>query len=185
MQPSSARMCPNCAGEIRDGWVVCPACAMPLQHRKGSETETVLTQSARLEEGRFVAGTKLAGRYRIIGLLGRGAMGEVYRADDLILNQAVALKFLRGPKMNEGALVRFRNEVRIARQISHPNVCRVYDIGFVEGFHFLSMEFLDGEDLDSLCAVSGDCRRTKPSSLRAKSAPGSRRRTNAACCIAT
>jgi serine/threonine protein kinase len=52
--------------------------------------------------------------------------------------------------MGEAALARFRNEVRIARQVSHPNVCRVYDIGFIEGSHFLSMEYLDGEDLASL-----------------------------------
>ena len=102
------------------------------------------------EEGRFPAGTVLAGRYRILGLLGQGGMGEVYRAYDLILNQAVALKFLARKQMNEAALARFRNEVRIARQVSHPNVCRVYDIGFVEGLHFLSMEYLDGEDLASL-----------------------------------
>ncbi len=92
----------------------------------------------------------LAGRYRILGLLGQGGMGEVYRAFDLILNQAVALKFLAGAKMSEAALIRFRNEVRVARQVSHPNVCRVYDIGMVEGLHFISMEYLDGEDLDSL-----------------------------------
>ena len=78
-------------------------------------------------------------------------MGEVYRATDLKLGQAVALKFLpeemaRDPK----ALVRFHNEVRIARQVAHPNVCRVYDIGEVEGFPYLSMEYVDGEDLHSL-----------------------------------
>ncbi|HXA66555.1 MAG TPA: serine/threonine-protein kinase [Bryobacteraceae bacterium] len=120
------------------------------------ETETEALRESRRpsssspEEGRFPAGTVLAGRYRILGLLGHGGMGEVYRAYDLILNQAVALKFLAGGRMSESALARFRNEVRIARQVSHPNVCRVYDIGFIEGLHFLSMEYLDGEDLDFL-----------------------------------
>ena len=76
-------------------------------------------------------------------------MGEVYRAYDLILNQSVALKFLP-QHFNEASLARFRNEVRIARQVSHPNVCRVYDIGVADGMHFLSMEYLDGEDLASL-----------------------------------
>ena len=112
-------------------------------------------------------------------------MGEVYKAYDLILNQSVALKFLAEPALNEAALARFRNEVRIARQVSHPNVCRVYDIGFVEGLHFLSMEYLDGEDLARSCAASDGCRRTKPSSSRARSAPVSAPRMNAACCIAT
>jgi serine/threonine-protein kinase len=149
--PSAASLCPKCAGEVRDGWRVCPACAAPLD----AETKTIFTESpsiSTIEEGRFPAGTVLAGRYRILGLLGHGGMGEVYRAYDLILNQAVALKFLAGGhgQMSEAALARFRNEVRIARQVSHPNVCRVYDIGFIEGMHFLSMEYLDGEDLDSL-----------------------------------
>ena len=62
----------------------------------------------------------------------------------------VALKFLPRANVSEAALARFRNEVRIARQVSHPNVCRVYDIGFVEGQRFLSMEYVDGENLGSL-----------------------------------
>lgn len=78
-------------------------------------------------------------------------MGEVYRADDLVLNQAVALKFLPPEATdNPQALDRFRNEVRIARQVSHPNVCRVYDMGEIDGQLFLSMEYVDGEDLGVL-----------------------------------
>jgi serine/threonine-protein kinase len=96
-------------------------------------------------------GTGLGGRYRIVGLLGRGGMGEVYRADDLKLGQAVALKFLPAIVEKDTArLQRFLNEVKIARQISHPNVCRVYDVGEVDGHHYLSMEYVDGEDLASL-----------------------------------
>jgi serine/threonine-protein kinase len=102
------------------------------------------------EEGRFPAGTTLAGRYRILGRVGQGGMGEVYRAHDLILSQTVALKFLAPAHIGDAALARFRNEVRIARQVSHPNVCRVYDLGMIEGLHFLSMEYIDGEDLSSL-----------------------------------
>jgi serine/threonine-protein kinase len=93
----------------------------------------------------------LDGRYRITGLLGRGGMGEVYKAEDLKLNQTVALKFLPETfAKDKAALERFYGEVRIARQVSHPNVCRVFDIGEVEGSHFLSMEFIDGDDLSSL-----------------------------------
>ncbi len=100
---------------------------------------------------RFAPGAILAGRYRIVGLLGRGGMGEVYRADDLKLEQTVALKFL--PAALETDAVRserFFNEVRIARQVTHPAVCRVHDVGEAEGSHFLSMEFVDGENLASL-----------------------------------
>jgi serine/threonine-protein kinase len=103
------------------------------------------------DHGRFVPGTVIAGRYRIVGLLGRGGMGEVYRADDLELGQSVALKFLpERLAQSPAALERFRGEVRLARQVSHPNVCRVYDIGQVDGQHFLSMEYVDGEDLGLL-----------------------------------
>ena len=78
-------------------------------------------------------------------------MGEVYRANDLKLGQPVALKFLpESATMNETTLARFYSEVRIARQVSHPNVCRVYDLGEVDGQPYLSMEYVDGEDLGSL-----------------------------------
>src|ERR1700728_3881461 len=110
-----------------------------------------ITSSPTAEEGRFVSGTLLSGRYRIIGLLGRGGMGEVYRATDLALGQSVALKFLpEEAAQNQRLLERFHGEVRVARQVSHPNVCRVYDIGEAEGMPFISMEYVDGEDLASL-----------------------------------
>lgn len=102
-------------------------------------------------ETRFIPGTILAARYRIIGQLGRGGMGEVYRADDLKLGQPVALKFLPERLSQDAAMLeRFHREVRTARKVSHPNVCRVFDIGEVEGQQFLSMEYIDGEDLSSL-----------------------------------
>jgi serine/threonine-protein kinase len=102
-------------------------------------------------EYRFEPGTLLASRYRIISRLGKGGMGEVFRADDIMLGQPVALKFLsESATGNLGLLTRFYDEVRIARQITHAYVCRVYDIGEVEGQPYLSMEFIDGEDLGSL-----------------------------------
>jgi hypothetical protein len=104
-----------------------------------------------LDGAQFIPGTMLAGRYRIVGLLGRGGMGEVYRAEDLKLGQAVALKFLPDEITHRAdRLARFHQEVRLARQVSHPNVCRVYDIAEADGQHFLSMEYVDGEDLASL-----------------------------------
>jgi len=78
-------------------------------------------------------------------------MGEVYRADDLTLDQPVALKFLpEATAHDEASLQRFHNEVKIASRISHPNICRIYDIGEADGLKFLSMEYVDGEDLGSL-----------------------------------
>jgi len=104
-----------------------------------------------IDNARFVPGDILAERYRIVGLLGKGGMGEVYRADDLKLAQPVALKFLPDHLLSDGAaLARFHREVRVARQVSHKNVCRVYDIGEADGRHFLSMEYIKGEELSSL-----------------------------------
>src|SRR5688500_14751831 len=98
--------------------------------------------------GRFPPGTVLDDRYRILGLVGRGGMGEVYRADDLRLGQSVALKFLPEDLARDPhRLALLHNEVRAARQVSHPNICRVYDIGGRDGQLYLTMEFVDGEDL--------------------------------------
>ena len=148
--------CPAC-GRESVGARFCGWCAAALD---GTSADTAFVTaapaalshpSASVDEGRFLPGTVLAGRYRIAGLLGRGGMGEVYRATDLTLGQAVALKFLPpGLGHDERALARFYNEVRIARQVTHPNVCRVYDIGQVEGQPYISMEYVDGEDLASL-----------------------------------
>ncbi len=105
-------------------------------------------------------GDLLDGHFRILELLGRGGMGEVYRADDLHLGETVALKMVRAEWRTEpDMLARFRDEVRLAHRISHPNVCRVY------GFHtctfngaelaFFEMEFLDGESLAKAIAARG------------------------------
>src|SRR5579885_3378100 len=110
-----------------------------------------LSSSDPITGGRFVPGQIVAERYRIVALAGRGGMGEVYRAEDLKLGQAVAIKFLPVTLSQDApALSRFHSEVRIARQVSHPNVCRVFDIGEAEGVPFLTMEYVDGEDLASV-----------------------------------
>jgi serine/threonine-protein kinase len=98
----------------------------------------------------FAPGAILAGRYRLVELLGKGGMGEVYRADDLILDQPVALKFLPSGAQDEGRLGPLHNELRVARQVSHKNVCRLYDLGEAAGRRFLTMEYIDGEDLATL-----------------------------------
>ena len=139
-----------------------------------------------MDEGAFPPGSILSQRYRVVSLLGKGGMGEVYRANDLLVGQTVALKFLpEAWSEDEAYLSRLRNEVRTARMVTHPNVCRVHDLGDVEGRLFLSMEFVDGEDLESLL------RRNRPAAGRpracrspASSARGWRRRTTRASFIA-
>ncbi len=169
--------CPQCGAQIPDGSRYCPGCGsvqssvsqMPTQVAPASgsggvppstpsqASRAMSTPIGRLESSvsfagaAFQPGQLLAGRYRIIGLLGRGGMGDVYRADDVELQQAVALKFLgRMYSDRPDMLERFRAEVRNARGVSHPNVCRVYDIAEVDGQTFLSMEYVDGEDLGTL-----------------------------------
>jgi len=112
--------------------------------RSGDSTTTV-------GGGRFAPGTVLASRYRVVSFLGKGGMGEVYRADDLTLGQAVAIKFLPSSVAgDESRLAQFRSEVRIGREVAHPNVCRVYDIVEAPEGVFLAMEYVDGEDLATL-----------------------------------
>ena len=126
-----------------------PSSGKPASHV--SSSSGWLSTSDAIDHGRFPPGTLLGGRYRIVGRLGRGGMGEVYRADDLKLAQPVALKFLPAElDRDPSRLMQLHNEVRMARQVSHPNVCRVYDIDEVDGHTFLSMEYVDGEELASL-----------------------------------
>ena len=154
--------CRSCSADNSDVSSFCSACGAALKW----EYEVTVTHGAPVaaadgsghsslsdstHHGRFLPGTKVADRYRIVSLVGKGGMGEVYRADDLKLGHTVALKFL--PKdlaEDPQRLEYFHSEVRLTRQISHPNVCRVYDIGEVDGQHFLSMEYIDGEDLKVL-----------------------------------
>lgn len=136
-----------------DETIAIPAVSKPVSNGvvSGTASRSRFVDSSIAEEGRFIPGTLLGGRYRIIGLLGRGGMGEVYRATDLTLGQSVALKLLpEAAAEDEHLLERFHGEVRVARQVSHPNVCRVYDIGEAEGLPFISMEYVDGEDLSTL-----------------------------------
>jgi hypothetical protein len=109
------------------------------------------TRRAPASANRFAPGSIIAGRYRLVALLGKGGMGEVYRAEDLTLEQPVALKFLPDTVAVDAVhLAQFHNELRVARQVSHKNVCRLYDLGETDGRRFLTMEYIDGEDLASL-----------------------------------
>jgi hypothetical protein len=152
--------CPSCATELPAGSRFCLSCGQPIDSPSGVVTSpgaavargvNRLVSSEAILVGGLTPGSMLAGRYRIIGLLGRGGMGEVYRADDVKLGQTVALKFLPREMSTDAVWrERFFAEVRITRQLSHPNICRVYDVADLDGRHFLSMEFIDGEDLASL-----------------------------------
>ncbi len=130
------------------------------------------TRPARRARPRFDAGDVFAGRYRIVAELGSGGMGEVFRAHDLVLDEPVAIKLLTRSSMarlrrddrrqpRRAQLTALLNEVRMARQVTHPNVCRVFDFGEAEGETFLTMEYVDGEDLASLLGRIGRFPRDK------------------------
>jgi eukaryotic-like serine/threonine-protein kinase len=103
-----------------------------------------------------VSGPLLADRYEILGLIGVGGMGSVYRARDHELEELVALKVLRKDLVSTpGILDRFRREVKLARRVTHRNVARVFDIGEHHGDRFLTMELVDGESLGALVAREG------------------------------
>ena len=177
MADTAGMTCSSCGEAIGSPSRFCPGCGSVLDQGIGAATHTLhgaptirdeagesnpsprrrtsanssFPTSDSLDHGRFVPGALLLDRYRILGLLGRGGMGEVYRADDLKLGQTVALKFLPAELAREPArLARFHSEVRLARQVSHPSVVRVYDLGDYEGQPFLSMEYIDGENLSVL-----------------------------------
>ena len=136
VQLTSPTQCPSCSAPIVALDRFCRRCGTPVT-------------ATRLDEGPFRPGSLFADRFRMIGELGRGGMGAVYRAHDLKLDQTVALKFLQTKRLQDhgSSHLRLRAEVRLARQIAHPNVCRVYDLGEYGGHVYISMEYVDGEDL--------------------------------------
>lgn len=148
--------CPTCGRTVPSTDRFCAGCGAVLGTADPRATgsyhpENPSPMFISRERIRFAPGQVLAGRYRIVNQLGKGGMGEVYRADDLALGQPVALKFLPPSFTHDpDRLACFRKEVASARKVSHPNVCRVYDIAEHDGQPFLTMEYIDGEDLASL-----------------------------------
>ena len=159
--------CSACHGEIAEGARFCSACGAavdadvmatrtvpstpppPLRRPSSSHSTTRASTPRTSRDGRFSPGDVLAGRYRILAMLGKGGMGEVYRADDLSLEQPVALKSLpRIPRRttNPPSSASATKSASPARWLT-PTFCRVYDLGEIDGLYFLSMEYVDGEDL--------------------------------------
>jgi serine/threonine protein kinase/Tfp pilus assembly protein PilF len=114
-------------------------------------TETLLTPVCDR-----TTGSTFAGRYQVIEELGHGGMGRVYKVFDTKIKEKVALKFIK-PEVasDKGTIERFSNEIRLARRIRHKNVCGMFDFGEAEGAHFITMEYVHGEDLKSLIHMSG------------------------------
>jgi len=106
--------------------------------------------------GELVPGTDFAGRYRILDELGRGGMGRVYKVLDREISEPIALKVLVPAfSADEKMIERFRNELKLARRISHKNVCRIFDLGNCEGIYYITMEFVPGDNLKSIILMMG------------------------------
>jgi serine/threonine protein kinase/Flp pilus assembly protein TadD len=133
--PSETRFCGNC------GTSLSPTGDVPVQ-----PTRTLMTSMRDL-----TVGSTFAGRYQVIEELGKGGMGKVYKVLDTKIEEKVALKLLNlefAP--GDKTLDRFRNELKLARKISHRHVCRMYDLSEAEGMPYITMEYVSGEDLKSL-----------------------------------
>ncbi len=142
--------CSRCAFDNPSGTRFCGGCAAPLAPEGGppASTETLVTPVREL-----ATGTTFARRYQVIEELGKGGMGRVYKVFDTEVREKLALKLLK-PEIASDAdtIERFRNELRLARTVSHRNICRMHDLGREEGTgtYFITMEYVPGEDLKSL-----------------------------------
>jgi serine/threonine protein kinase len=147
-----AKKCPKCKSENPDTATFCADCGTQLPAIKDIEvTETMETPKEEL-----TTGSTFAGRYQIIEELGKGGMGRVYKVVDTEINETVALKFLKPEiSLDKKTIERFRNELKTARKISHKNVCRMYHLGKHEGTSFITMEYIQGEDLKRLIRKVG------------------------------
>jgi len=139
--------CPKCRFDNPPDTSFCGKCGTPIPSAAAttpfSQTETFQTSPIELSSGSI-----FAGRYQIIEELGQGGMGRVYRALDKKLNEEVALKLIRPEiALDKGTLTRFQNELKVARKISHRNVGRMYELMEDQGLHFITMEYVPGQDL--------------------------------------
>lgn len=150
-------ICPQCKTVNSSDSKYCKECAVPLvDTAELSGTKTLNIPKARLE-----IGSVFAQRYEILDISGKGGMGEVYRVMDRQVNEEMALKLLL-PSIaaDDGTIERFKNELRLARKISHRNVCRMYDLNQEDGSPFITMEYVSGDDLKSMIKSTGNLTET-------------------------
>lgn len=142
--------CPHCQVESPDGTRFCGRCGSPLPAGDGSTLSSTLVMSEPPVR-ELAPGTTFAGRYQVIEDLGKGGMGRVYKVYDMEAREKLALKLLNPDiASDESTIERFRTELRLARTISHRNICRMHDLGREGSTYFITMEYVPGEDLKSL-----------------------------------
>ncbi|MGD8538954.1 MAG: protein kinase [Candidatus Aminicenantes bacterium] len=145
--------CPKCHFENTDDSIYCGKCTTPLKTSDDAPIEHTETLQAPKED--LTSGSTFAGRYQIIEELGKGGMGWVYRAMDKKLSEEVALKLIKPEIASDKKTVqRFSNELKIARKIAHKNVGKMYDLNEEDGTHYITMEYVPGQDLKGLIRQS-------------------------------
>jgi len=145
--------CPKCATDNTSDSQFCKKCATPLPSPKASFVSPTETLQAPIKE--LTTGSTFASRYQVIEELGKGGMGRVYKVFDTDIKEKVALKLLKPEIASDRETIeRFSNELKYARKIRHKNVCGMYDLGKDEGTHFITMEYVQGEDLKSMIRMA-------------------------------
>jgi serine/threonine protein kinase/Tfp pilus assembly protein PilF len=146
--------CPKCKAENPDESKFCNECGLQMDSIDKMPAPPTKTLEVPKEE--LTTGSTFAGRYQIIEELGRGGMGRVYKATDTKINEKVALKLIK-PEIasDKKTLERFSNELRIARKIAHRNVGKMFDINEEKGTHYITMEYVSGQDLKGFIRQSG------------------------------
>ena len=139
--------CPKCKTDNPGESVFCAKCGTQIS---ATEEKPLPTQTIEAPREELTTGSTFAGRYQIIEEIGKGGMGKVYKAQDKKIKETVALKLIK-PEIasDKKTIERFGNEMKFARKVSHRNVCRMYDLGEEKGSHFITMEYVPGEDLRS------------------------------------
>jgi serine/threonine protein kinase/Tfp pilus assembly protein PilF len=140
--------CPKCDFDNPADTRFCGSCGTKLP--PAEKISALITKTLETPMKELKTGSIFAGRYEVIEELGKGGMGKVYKVLDKEVNEKIALKLLN-PEVaaDEKTIDRFRNELKFARKIGHRNVCRMYDLSREEGTHYITMEYVPGEDLKS------------------------------------
>jgi len=146
--------CPKCDSENPETSRFCAECGAQFSSPEDAAVSHTKTLETPLKE--LTRGTTLASRYEVIEELGKGGMGKVYRVEDKKIKEEVALKLIK-PEIaaDKKTIERFGNELKFARKIAHRNVCKMYDLSEAEGTHYITMEYVPGEDLKSFIRRAG------------------------------
>jgi len=144
--------CPKCRHENPDDTRFCGICGTKLL----SPEEVEVTETIETPKEKLTTGTTFARRYQIIEELGKGGMGKVYKVYDTKIKDKIALKLIK-PEIakDKKTIERFSNELRLTRKIRHKNICQMFDLGEERGTHFITMEFVEGQDLKKLIRQTG------------------------------